>query len=314
MSDVIQTPLPTSSTGLGDARSVRAQPVAAVAMDSSRSWVDWGAILAGTAVASGFSFVMAFFGSGIGLSLSSPYGGASPLTHYIALALWLLWITLSSFALGGYICGRLRARAADVKPDEAELRDGVHGLTVWATAIIAFAFAASASLYQIGKIGAALVAGEESGAGMKADPVDYQVDTLLRGDGDLTARKGAPAPTAGLPEYPRQVVKRILTQTLATGELSQPDRNYIVNVMASQAGVNPQDAERRVDAVNTNLKNDRDQAKELADKARKIGVLLSFISATAMLLGAAAAWGAATAGGRHRDQNVHVRHLMAWRL
>ena len=255
MSDVIQTPMPTSSSGVSDTRVARAQPVAAVAMESSRSWVDWAAILAGTAVASAFSFVMAFFGSGIGLSLSSPYGGASPLTHYIALALWLLWITLSSFALGGYICGRLRPRAADVKPDEAELRNGVHGLTVWGTAIIAFAFAASTSLYQIGKISAALVAGEESGAGLKADPVDYQVDTLLRGDGDLTARKGAPAPTAGttagVPEYPRQVVKRILTQTLATGDLSQQDRNYIVNVMASQAGVNPQEAERRVDAANT---------------------------------------------------------------
>jgi hypothetical protein len=283
-------------------------------MASPQSWVDWGAILAGTAVASGFSFVMAFFGSGIGLSLSSPYGGASPLTHYIALALWLLWITISSFALGGYVCGRLRARAADVKPEEAEIRDGAHGLTVWATAMVIFAFAATASLYQIGKIGAALVAAEEGASGMKADPVDYDVDTLLRGDGDLTPRKGAPAPTAGVPEYPRQVVKRILAQTRATGDLSQQDRGYIVNVMASQAGVNPQEAERRVDAVNTELKNERAQAKELADKARKIGVLLSFISATAMLLGAAAAWGSATLGGRHRDENVHVRHLLGWRL
>ncbi len=65
--------------------------------------VDWGAILAGVAVATAISFVMAAFGAGIGLSLASPYEGSSPMTHAIALALWVLWVTVASYAAGGYV-------------------------------------------------------------------------------------------------------------------------------------------------------------------------------------------------------------------
>jgi hypothetical protein len=87
-------------------------------------------------VATAFSFVMAASGSGIGLSLASPYQGDSPMTHAIALALRVLWVTVSSFAAGGYVCGRLRRRGRAVSPDEAEVRDGAHGLTVRATSML----------------------------------------------------------------------------------------------------------------------------------------------------------------------------------
>jgi len=183
MTDVIRPGVtPAAGEGLGLARF---------------SAVDWGAILAGVAVATAISFVMAAFGSGVGLSLASPYEGASPLTHAIALALWVLWVTVASYAAGGYVCGRLRRRVIDMPREEAEVRDGAHGLVVWATAMIIVGLAAGASLYGLGKAGVDAATQQAQKSGL-TNPVDYRVDEFLRGDGqsrrhppDRLAHRGA---------------------------------------------------------------------------------------------------------------------------
>jgi hypothetical protein len=293
---------------------------------------DWVAIAAGTAVSCAVIFVMAFFSAGIGLSLSSAYSGENPLQHYLALALWLLWVSVSSFALGGYVSGRLRARSLVVDPEEAEMRDGMHGLAAWGTAMIILAFASASSLYHIGKIGADLVS-QSSAGGEAANPADYQASSLLRGDGTLSTaalqapahnRGGAPAPQApsgfasgqaavGPDAASREAVKEAFRKTYASGEMAPADRSYVVNVISGQTGIGAQEAARRVDAATQELKSDHDKAKQLEEKARKIGVLLSFISAAAMLIGAGAAFGGAALGGRHRDDGLHLRRVLGWR-
>lgn len=282
--------------------------------------VDWGAILAGVAVATAITFVLAAFGSGIGLSLASPYEGASPMTHAIALALWVLWVTVASYAAGGYVCGRLRRRNIDMPRDEAEIRDGAHGLVVWATSMLIIAFATGPSLYDIGKAGVTAASEQAQKSGALANPVDYRVDTLMRGDGAATAiapptgRGGAPttATTAGAQTAEtRQIVSRIVARGQASGEIAAEDRAYLQNMLAS-TGVNQQDARARVDALAQQVRDDNARAKELADKARKAGIIASFIAAAAMLLAAASAWGGAALGGRHRDENMGLAQLMRW--
>jgi hypothetical protein len=293
---------------------------------------DWGAIAAGTAVSCAVVFIMAFFSAGIGLSLSSAYSGENPLQHYLALALWLLWVSVSSFALGGYVSGRLRARSLAVDPEEAEMRDGMHGLAAWGTAMIILAFASASSLYHVGKIGADLVS--QSGAGGEAaNPADYQASRLLRGDGTLsTAAVQAPAHRGGAAAAQgpggfasgqaaigqdaasREAVKDAFRKTYASGEMPPADHSYVVNVISGQTGIGAQEAARRVDAATQELKSDHDKAKQLEEKARKIGVLLSFISAAAMLIGAGAAFGGAALGGRHRDDGLHLRRVLGWKL
>jgi hypothetical protein len=54
------------------------------------------------------------------------------------------------------------------------------------------------------------------------------------------------------------------------------------------------DAERRVDTVIAD-------ARKAISRTRASAVILAFSIATSLLLGAAAAWAAAEAGGRHRD-------------
>ena len=100
--------------------------------------MDWGAIFAGVFVSIAISSLFLAFGSAIGLSLTSFQPGESvPVTGMvIAAALWLLWVQISSFLGGGYVAGRMRRRIGDGKPHEVEMRDGAHGLIVWAVNIV----------------------------------------------------------------------------------------------------------------------------------------------------------------------------------
>lgn len=311
MSDVIRGGMPSTPAAEG----LRAEGL------SRFSAVDWGAILGGVAVATAIVFVMAAFGSGIGLSLASPYEGASPMTHAIALALWVLWVTVASYAAGGYVCGRLRRRNIDMPRDEAEVRDGAHGLVVWATSMLIIAFATGSSLYNIGKAGVEAATQQAQKAGL-TNPVDYRVDTLMRGDGEMrmgatTGGGGgrfaaAPAAPATSMADTRQMVARIVVRAQTSGEISPQDRTYLQNVLSSGTGASPQDARNRVDALAQQVKDDNAKARETADKARKAGILASFIAAAAMLLAAASAWGGATLGGRHRDENIGLSSMMRW--
>jgi len=102
------------------------------------SYVDWPAIFAGTVLATAISFVLLTFGSALGLSLTSAYSGRgmSLAGFAIAAALWLLWVQISSFTAGGYLTGRLRRRKHDATEEESDIRDGSHGLVVWAVGIL----------------------------------------------------------------------------------------------------------------------------------------------------------------------------------
>ncbi|SIN95240.1 hypothetical protein [Vannielia litorea] len=101
------------------------------------SYVDWPAILAGAVVASAVGFVFATFGAALGLSIISPYDGdGSAMAAAIAVGSWMLWTTISSFATGGYIAGRMRRRVDGAGADEVGVRDGIHGLAVWGVGVL----------------------------------------------------------------------------------------------------------------------------------------------------------------------------------
>lgn len=101
------------------------------------SYVDWAAILAGAVVATSIAFVFTTFGAALGLSFASPYTGeGSAFAAALAVGLWMLWTTISSFMVGGYITGRMRRRIDQAIGDEVHVRDGIHGLTVWAVAVL----------------------------------------------------------------------------------------------------------------------------------------------------------------------------------
>lgn len=258
--------------------------------------IDWPAIIAGALVAVAVSFVATAFGAAIGLTAASPYSGPSPAFFYIAVGLWMIFIAVSSFAAGGYLAGRLRRRSELATQAEVDIRDGVHGLTVWAVAVVLGALLTAATIDSVAR--SAQLGGGSSSKGVSVG--DRYVDRLLRGDGDV-ARQGAV-----VSDETRNVVSRLVLVNPA-GNFSEEDRAYLVNLIASQTNLAPDSASQRVEDVSAQMTSD-------ADKARKVGIFLGFLTASTLAVGAAAAWAAARVGGRHQDENVDLRMLVRpWR-
>src|SRR5919206_3225585 len=88
------------------------------AVETSSSAVNWGPIVAGAFAAATLTLVLMLVGSGLGLTMMSPWGGASLTTFAVSTAVWLVIVQWLSSALGGYIAGRLRTKWVNVHTDE----------------------------------------------------------------------------------------------------------------------------------------------------------------------------------------------------
>ncbi|MGV8987186.1 MAG: hypothetical protein ACOH2H_12985 [Cypionkella sp.] len=100
-------------------------------------YTDWPAILAGSVIASALAFVFSTFGAAVGMATISPYQGAGSVTAYVVAGTsWLLWTSVSSFMVGGYVAGRMRRRVDRASGHEVAVRDGVHGLAVWGVGVL----------------------------------------------------------------------------------------------------------------------------------------------------------------------------------
>ncbi len=271
-----------------------------VSSHGRHSYVDWSAIFAGTVVAVAISFVATAFGSAIGLSMTSPYQGTNPQFFYPALGIWLVWITVSSFAAGGYITGRLRRRVGDAAQHEVDVRDGAHGLVMWSLAVVIGAMLAGLTTGAVMKSGANVVS-KTIDAGLMA-PQEQFVDTLLRGEGDVRQ-------SVSVDEQTRRRVSGVVLRT-PQGDFSADDHAYLASVISSSTGLDPDDASTRVDAVAKEMKANFEKEKALAEKARKAAVIIAFFAASTLAIGAATAFGATRLGGRHRDESFDLSHLV----
>jgi len=267
-------------------------------------YVEWPAILAGALLSAAFAFVMVTFGSAIGLSVASPYSGEgwSRTGFIIATGLWTLWVIVSSLMVGGYLAGRMRRRIADVTDHEVEVRDGVHGLVVWALATLFGAYLATTATLGVAKAGAEVagtVTAEVAGKALeKVDPLSLTADRLLRSNASVSSEE----------------IGRILAASVdSEASPSSADRQYLVDVVASRAGLPQEQAAARVDEAFAAARQLSEEAKAAAEAARKLGILLAFLTAASVLAGAAGGWWAATIGGHHRDERTDFSRLTRWR-
>jgi len=279
---------------------------AVVVGNDDRSYVDWPAILAGTVLATALSFVLLTFGSAIGLSMTSAESGEGVSLFWIAIvgALWLLWVQISSFMAGGYLTGRMRRRHGDATEYESDVRDGSHGLVMWAMGVLLGAVIAfwgvsgtiSAATSTVGAVssGVGAVAGE---AIDRFDPDSLLVDRALR---------GGPRASAPVDEGTRGEVGRILMSTLGDGELDAADRDYLVAIVAARAGISPEEAGQRIDQLIEQGRQLEAEARAAAETARRLAMVAAFMAAASLLVSAAAAYFGATLGGKHRDQQTLV--------
>jgi hypothetical protein len=231
-------------------------------------------------------------------SSASSVAGPSPTWRDASFALvllsglYVLLAALASYGLGGYVAGLMRTRATS--REDADLRDGLHGLLVWALATLLTAVIGLATAQSLARL-AAPPSSSASTSVSGESLIAYDLDRLFRAE-----RR----PNTDL-EYPRAEAARILLTTSSHRGMQPEDRAYLVRLVVANTGLAQPDAERRVDEVAA-------RAKENISRARKSAVILAFSAGAAALLGAAASWFAACAGGRVRDGEVSPHALLDW--
>jgi hypothetical protein len=244
--------------------------------------LQWTPIVAGAFVACAASSIFITFGTAVGLGVSStaPTWRDASLALWVASGLFLILQALISFGCGGYLAGRCRL-PYDAGIDDSEKRDGLHGVTAWALAVI------------IGTALAALVASSALRPSSLTPPrtasepsvISYEIDQLFRPTRQLANVDPTPLrPEAG----------RVLMTSSSHRGISTDDRAFLVRLVTATTGLAGTEAEHRVDTVIAD-------SRTAIAHARASTIILAFSLAAALLLGVVAAWAGAEAGGRHRD-------------
>jgi hypothetical protein len=263
--------------------TVRGEALAVERPASSRWTLQWTSIVAGALVACAVSFIMITFATTIGLGVSS----TSPTWRDASVALWvlsgiyLILQALISFGCGGYLAGGCRVPYGDGTGEETESRDGMHGVASWALAVV------------LGAALAGLVTLGASHTTSLTPPATNSEPSVISSEIDHLFRSARRPPNADLAPVRAEAGRILMTSSSHSG-VSSDDRAYLVQLVTATTGLAGADADRRVDSAIAN-------SKTAISRARAATIILAFSIATALLLGAAAAWGGAEAGGRHRD-------------
>jgi hypothetical protein len=262
---------------------------------SGTIYLEWTPSWVGAIVAAALSFVLLAFGAALGLAVASPSSSWRDTSAVLTLlsGLWLLLTALASFGLGGYLAGRLRIPLRPHTREEVEFRDGIHGLLVWAMAVLIGALLTVA-------VSSAISAGRATDAkSSTSEPLfALELDQLFRSDRKPT--------DAGDPELRAQAA-RIISSGLGHRTMASEDRAYLVRLVETRTGLAATDADNRV----TQIVN---KSRDAVAKARRSAVIVAFMVGASLVLGAAVAWLAAAAGGQHRDGSIALDFWRRWEV
>jgi hypothetical protein len=300
---------------------------------SASSAISWGAIIAGAAGAAALSLILMILGVGLGLSSVSPWSfeGISATSFGISTIVWLTLTQLLSFAMGGYLAGRLRTKWVGAHRDEVYFRDSAHGFLAWAVASLATAVLLTSVIGSIlsggiqagaSAVGGVVTTATVAAAGFTASgqmapgesgPMAYFVDSLFRRNGSAGAASSTATPMSA-DESERTMtamaneaaeVGRIFMNISRSEPLPPADLQYVAQLVAQRTGVSQQEAEKRVTEgyarAQATLNKVEVAAKNAADVARKASSYAALWMFVSLLIGAFVASLAATFGGRKRD-------------
>jgi hypothetical protein len=285
--------------------------------ESSSSAVSWGPIVAGAFAASTLTLILMLLGSGLGLTMVSPWSneGATVTTFAVSTAIWLVIVQWLSSAAGGYLTGRLRTKWVGIHTDETFFRDTAHGFMAWALATLLVVLVLGSALSAVvgrgvqaastvasgaamgASAGATATANTGSGGGTSA--TSYFVDALFRpADPARLSAPGAEGDAAAAAQ-----ASRILIASAASGEVTADDKAYLGQLVAARTGLAQPEATARVDAVLAQVQAAKVKAQQAADAARKASATFALLAALSLIIGAFIASVAAALGGRQRDDD-----------
>jgi len=285
-----------------------------VEREGTQGAVSWAAVAAGALAAVATTLILFTLGTGLGLSMISPWYGAgvSATTFGVSAVVGLVVIQWLSSGVGGFVAGRLRTKWVSVHTHEVFFRDTAHGFLAWSLATVAgavlLASVAASGVSGVARgttdvaaaaaTSAAASAGQHAGSNGNQGSA-YFVDTLFRSSNPADGNKTDAEAETG----------RILAKSVHDGQvaLSPADRTYMAQTIAARTGIPQAEAEQRVDTTVAQINDASQKARQAADTARKRSAQLSIVGALAMLIGAFIASVSAAIGGGIRDE--YENHL-----
>ena len=257
-----------------------------------RPRVSWGAILAGSVIAVMIGFMLNILGAAVGATAVDAVGRDTPdaSTFGIGAAIWLLAATLIGLAVGGYAAARLSGTAD--KTDAA-----LHGVGVWAigfllsTVLLGQAVSGAAS--SAFNAASSAIGGAAQGAGSAVSAAAGQANPQAVADRVRSALSGPSDPAGMTTEQRGAEITRILANRVATGSLSDADRQRLGALVAAETGLSQQEAAQRVQAYEAEAQRlageAERRARQAADAAATGASTAAFAAFGTLLLGAIAA-------------------------
>jgi hypothetical protein len=261
--------------------------------------IEWGPVIGGAIAAAALASVLHGFASAVGISVGStaPTWRDASFALILLSGLYLLLTALAAYAFGAYVAGRMRMRVGSGAASEIAFRDGMHGLLVWALATLLTAIFALSIAAMAPRLAAPSGAGPGASTSVAGENIiAFDLDRLFRGE-----RR---PPAADLTQARSEAARILMTAPSHTG-MRADDRAYLVRLTSAYTGLSAADADKRVMEV-------AGAAKEDIDRARRAAAILAFMVAAAALVGAAVAWYAAVAAGRHREGLEMVPDWWSW--
>jgi hypothetical protein len=260
--------------------------------------ISWGAIVAGIVVVLVVQLLLMLLGLAIGTATIDPASTGTPDASTLGMGggIWWLVATAISVFVGAWVAGRL---AGMPTPTDGML----HGVVTWAAATLLGLYLLTTTIgglvggafSTLGSAAQAIGQGTQGLAGtamqVLPDEIRGQVDQLFArapaaaGDVQQQAQQAQQAAGGGSPIDAAQRVLRGVQDGA-----SPQDRDAAINVIAQQAGIPREEAERRLTEFQTTYRDysqqAAEQARQAAEAAASTVAQVSFWSVVALVLGA----------------------------
>src|SRR6185437_8866544 len=276
--------------------------------------VSWGAVFAGVVIVLAVQLLLSMLGLGIGLSTVNPSEGGTPNASSLGIgaAAWWGISYLIALLAGGYVAARLA-------PSRLSFDGALHGILTWAFALLVTFYLLTTAIG--GVIGGAFsaVGSTLSAAGQTvkdavpqaAQAAGVTPDMMQQGAKELlSAQPTSTDPKSLNREQAQQEITANLPKLAAGGDEAQQAHDRIVAVMAAQLNITPEEANQRLEKMQSQVAQTTDQVKDKAKQAAdKTASGLSKASLTAfvsLLLGAIAAAVGGSLGVRRNGEIVRT--------
>ena len=272
--------------------------------------VSWGAVFAGVIIVLAVQLLLSMLGLGIGLSTVNPTEGGTPNASSLGIgaAAWWGISYLIALLAGGYVAARLA-------PSRLSFDGALHGLLTWAFAllvtfyllttavggVIGGAFSSvTGALSAMGETVKDTVPQAAQAAGVTPDMIQHKAKELM------SAQSTGADPKSLNSEQAQQEIAANLPKLAAGGDQARQAHDRIVAIMAAQLNITPDEANQRLEKLQSQVAQTTDQAKDKAkqvvDKTASGLSKASLIAFVSLLLGAIAAAIGGSLGVRRHDE------------